>query len=343
MLDSGAFSAWRKQEPIAIDGYIEFIKECKPLLWQYVALDCIPGGRGRPRTIADVDAAAAQSFRNLQIMRDAGLGRALGVFHQGERIAWLERMLADGHDYVGVSTAKNYPRPKQQAWLDIVFSVLTDGDGRPLARVHGFGSVHYDWLQRYPFASVDSAGWVKGAVFGKTYVPRYRDSVPDYLGDEPDLVTISGRYQKSRYAQRRQLANPTYYSPQRVEDICHFITHECGLTLEQVRSEPSARAQVMATYYERMRAALPTPIRFQHKVPLRGEEVRVARRLQATRSAIELPPLTFVFATQKDQQWIRALAAAGARHHLLSYWHLKERPGVLASYLGLEDAGPPCR
>jgi hypothetical protein len=338
MLDSGAFSSWTKQEPIAIEDYIAFVREVERYLWQYVGLDVIPGARGRPRTFADVEASAAASFRNLRTMQDAGL-RPLPTFHQGEDIKWLERMLADRQDYVGVSTAKNYRRAQQQAWLDIVFSVLTDGDGRPLVRVHGFGSVHFDWLQRYPFYSVDSAGWLKGAFNGKVYVPPYRDGAPDYLG-QPELVTVSGRYQKGRYNQSRQLSNPTRYGPQALADIGDFFVHECGLTLEQVRSEYWARAQVMAHYYQGVKAALPTPIRFYHKVALRADELGVAKRLQTTRTAIEVLELTFVFATQNERPWIEALAAVGARHHLLSFAKMR-KPDVLAAYVKLEKGRRP--
>ena len=88
----------------------------------------------------------------------------------------------------------------------------------------------------------------------------------------------------------------------------------------------------MAIYYQAVRAALPTPIRFYQKVALRGDELRVARRLQATRSAIEVPELTFVFATNPEPHLRRALTSAGAWHHLLSYAQLKNRPDLLAAY-----------
>src|SRR5262249_42712926 len=160
------------------------------------------------------EAAAAASHQNLRTMQDAGL-RPLPTFHQGEDIKWLERMLADGHDVIGISSAKNYRRATQQQWLDLVFSVLTDDEGLPLAKVHGFGCGHVDWLLRYPFFSVDSAGWLKGAVHGKVYVPPYRDGQPDYLA-LPELVTLTGRFHQSSHGQRRQLANPTRYGPQAV-------------------------------------------------------------------------------------------------------------------------------
>jgi hypothetical protein len=328
-LDSGAFGSWTRQEPIRIEDYIPFVHECAPYLHSYINLDCIPSKKGRPRTFSDVEVAAETSFRNLQTMRAAGL-QPMAVFHQGERIEWLQKMLADGTDIIGISTAKNYRRLPQQQWLDIVFSVLTDDEGRPLVRIHGLGIGHYDWLQRYPFYSTDSSGWVIAAVNGKCYVPPYRHGVPNYLG-QPELVTLSGRYQKGRYNQSRQLANPTRFGPHALADIEHFVTEICGLTMELVRSEHWARAQMNGCYYQGVKAALPTPIRFYHKVALRSDELRLAKRLQATRSAFEVPALEFIFATQKDWQWRRALRAVGAQHHLLSFANVR-RPDVLAAY-----------
>jgi hypothetical protein len=50
-------------------------------------------------------------------MKDAGL-KPLPVFHHGEHFSWLERMLADGESYIGISTAKNLPDLVQRRWLD---------------------------------------------------------------------------------------------------------------------------------------------------------------------------------------------------------------------------------
>jgi hypothetical protein len=329
MLDSGAFGAWGKEQTIAITDYIKFVRDVEPYVHTYVNLDVIPGARGRPRTFADIDASAAASYRNLQLMKDAGL-RPIPVFHQGEDFRWLEKMLRDGENYIGISTAKNQRPLVQQEWLDIFFATVTDELGRPLIKVHGFGSAHVDWLQRYPFYSVDSSGWIKAAINGKVYVPPYVDGAPDYLG-QPEMVTITSKFRKSKYAQTRQLTNPTYYGPEAVAAFRHFIEHECNLTVEQVRSEHWARAQALALYYERVRAALPDRVCFHPRILLRPDERRVAQLLKFSRSAIKLPPLQFVFATQNQKPWCQVLLAVGARYHLLSYWKLK-KPEVLAAY-----------
>jgi len=90
MLDSGAYSAWNRDETIDIDEYIAFIKKHRKLVDTYVNLDVIPGKYGRPRTQQEVEASAKLSYENLQYMKSKGLS-PIPVFHQGERFHWLER------------------------------------------------------------------------------------------------------------------------------------------------------------------------------------------------------------------------------------------------------------
>src|SRR5580692_1929900 len=84
MLDSGAFSAWKRGISINLAEYIAYIKKHEHLLASYVCLDQIPGKPGVKRTQAEVDDAAAQSYKNQQTMKKAGL-TPIPVFHQGER------------------------------------------------------------------------------------------------------------------------------------------------------------------------------------------------------------------------------------------------------------------
>jgi hypothetical protein len=330
MLDSGAYSAWTHGKTINLRDYIKFIREVEPCLRTYVNLDMIPGSLGRSRTWEDAEGSAAKSYRNWQMMKDAGL-KPLPVFHQGEDFRWLEKMLKDGEDYIGISTAKNQRRSVQQQWLDIFFATVTDELGRPLIKVHGFGSAHVDWLRRYPFYSVDTAGWLKAAAYGKLYVPPYVDGAPDYWG-LPELVSVTSNFKKSKYGRRRQLSNPSYYGPRYLEAALHFIEHEAGLDFEHVRSSSAARAQAMAVYYQRVRATI-ADIRFQPLSSLRPHELRIRKLLRSSRQPINLPPLQFVFATGNQKPWRDALRAANADYHLLSYWKIGNRPQVLEAYV----------
>jgi hypothetical protein len=123
-LDSGAFSDWGKGETIKIEDYIKFVHDVKDYCWAYANLDVIPGSPKGVRTVEQVQRSAEQSYRNLQIMKDAGLS-PLPVFHHMESYSWLEKMIKDGEDYIGISTAKNMVNLVQNRWLDEFFSVVT--------------------------------------------------------------------------------------------------------------------------------------------------------------------------------------------------------------------------
>jgi hypothetical protein len=350
MLDCGAFSAWRRGEVIDLPAYIEFVKSYEHLLDCYVALDVIPGSLGRapgslkrPRTLAEIKVSGAQSYANLQAMKEAGLRRAIPTFHQGEELCWLERMLRDGESYIGISPAKNMPWYIQQPWLDRIFAIVTDRAGNALVKIHGFGIASVDFLKRYPFFSCDTAGWCSAAAKGKIYAPSYANGSPSYLC-RPTLVTISQESEqkppKHKYNRDRQF---TKLTPEAQTNVAHFIVTKAERTLAEVKRSPEARAQAFAAYYQALIAALPDNIRFAQPKSLHATEREVWEWLMAARQPIKLSRPKLYFSTQNDKQWIRALAAVGARDHLLSFAYLKERPGVLASYLGLEDAGPPCR
>jgi hypothetical protein len=338
MLDSGAFSAWTQGETIAREAYIEFVKSCEHFLDCYVALDVIPGSLGRApgslkrrRTLEEVKASGSQSYANLQAMKDAGL-RPIPVFHQGEEIAWLEKMLHDGEQYLGVSPAKNMPWYVQQEWLDRIFAIVTDRAGNPLVKIHGFGIANVSSLLRYPFASVDTAGWSRASGFGKIYAPSYSNGSPNYLC-RPTLVTVSEESEKKlpkhKYNRDRQLAKLT---PEEQTNIEHFIA-TAGLTLDEVKRISAARARAMAFYYQQLIAALPDNIRFLQPKSLRASEWKIWEELMAARKPIKLPRPKLYFATNYDQHFCDLLLTINATRHLLSYWQLKNRPDALAAYV----------
>jgi hypothetical protein len=168
-----------------------------------------------------------------------------------------------------------------------------------LIRVHGFGAAHVRLLRRYPFYSVDSAGWLQAGAYGKIYVPPYRDGKPDWLGD-PEMTTVSGRALQSRYAQERAFEALDARGQGQV--VHCFLEREVGINLDVARNSWRHRQSALATYYVGMSAAI--------------------------------KDLTFYFSSTYDAHARQILLAAGARHHLLSYWRLRNRrPEVLMDYV----------
>jgi hypothetical protein len=143
-MDSGGYSAFSCGAEIDIDLYCKVIKQYEKKLIVYAQLDVI----GDPE----------KTRENLEYMESKGLS-PLPVFHYGSDFDIL-RELAQKYDYIAlgglVPYSKRKPRLKQH--LDTCFAIIQDQ-----CRVHGFGMTGMEILQRYPWYSVDSTGWLGGS------------------------------------------------------------------------------------------------------------------------------------------------------------------------------------
>ena len=192
MLDSGAYSAWNKGVEIDIDKYIAYIKRYEHVIGAYVNLDVIPGSpEGDEPTAQEADAAAQASWDNLKYMESKGL-HPVPVFHYGEPFKWLRKMLDEGYEFVGLGgIADTRHASKRLTWLDFAFTILTDGQGWPLVKVHGFALTSTEVLVRYPWFSCDSASWMLLAGYGKVVVPYFHPGgIADYT-KAPRYIHVS--------------------------------------------------------------------------------------------------------------------------------------------------------
>lgn len=154
ILDSGAYSAWRLGKPINIDGYCDYLLANLDWIGHYVNLDVINPG--------SPEEAARASFENLKHMRKRGLD-PVPVYHVGEDISWLFRMLDLGCKYIGLSASSLVSRNKVDDWYAMAWSHLVDSDGRPTVRAHAFGEGRYTSLRQFPWYSADSTSWIYGS------------------------------------------------------------------------------------------------------------------------------------------------------------------------------------
>lgn len=177
-LDSGAYSAWTQNIKIDIKDYIEFIKKYKDHLEVYAVLDSI----GDPKA----------TFANQMLMERAGL-TPLPCFHYGEDVKWLQKYLDRGHDYIALGGMVPIPNKELYQWLDFLFTdLLTNADGIPKVKVHGFGMTSFDLMLRYPWYSVDSTSWIITGRNGGVFVPFMKDGKYIY-NKPPNKVTVSNR------------------------------------------------------------------------------------------------------------------------------------------------------
>lgn len=319
MLDSGVFSAWNVGAELSIRDYIKFIDDNADLFDTYVNMDKIPGRQGTTRTQAQAHEAARVSLDNLHIMKKAGL-RPIPVFHQLESLDWLHRMLDEGEEYIGISVNKNLPQHSHTPWLDLVFTHLTDKNGNPLIRTHGFGITSVPMLLRYPWFSCDSTTWTLNAGFGQLWAPKYTNGEPDYTMAPTQFVA-------SDFIRHGGIVNRT--------DKCDFV-HEDeklieygilldyamrhGFSMSDIRYIPLARYKLFLSFFKELSA----------NNPLKPFPNRVG-------SFLTSPPdiktkskpwkhIKLVQVTSYDRKWSHILTEMDWRDRLLSYYDLRERP-----------------
>lgn len=177
-LDSGAFSALTQKTQVNIHEYISFIKDNEDVLEIYANLDVI----GNPEA----------TWENQRKMEGEGL-KPLPIIHYGTDIVWLQRYIRKGYDYIGLGGMVPVSTVKLHYWLDRLFStVLSDTNGMPIIKVHGFGLTTFSLLLSFPWYSVDSTSWVITGRLGTIFVPRRIKGIWDYT-KEPLRVSISTR------------------------------------------------------------------------------------------------------------------------------------------------------
>lgn len=194
ILDSGAFSAWTKQIAINLDDYIQFCLSNLFCLDYIVNLDVIPGRFGQKNIPPDErERSAFSGWRNYRYMLSKGIpvDKLIHVFHQGEDFKWLIRMVKE-ISYIGLSPANDRTTSEKMQWLDECMNYVTDKQGLPLVKFHGFAVTSLRLMLRYPWYSVDSTSWVMHSRMGSVLVPRYRNGKWIY-NEDSWKVSVSTR------------------------------------------------------------------------------------------------------------------------------------------------------
>ena len=155
-VDSGAYSAIRSGKPVNLAEYCAYLHENEEWIHTYAALDVLTPG-------APEDGAKL-SWENYRYMRKQGL-HPMPVYHYGEDISWLYRMLDDGCDYIALGgTAILGNKVAASAWYSNAWSHLVNAKGEPVVKVHGFGEGNMSIVRRFPWHSVDSSTWIVAAL-----------------------------------------------------------------------------------------------------------------------------------------------------------------------------------
>lgn len=314
MLDSGAFSAWNVDDVIDINDYMQFIHDNEDHIHTYVSLDVLASGAEKQRTAQAVEEAASASYKNLTIMQKEGL-KPLPVFHQGERLYWLEKMLGEGIDYIGISTRKDLWPAAQMKWLDTVFSVITDNEGRPLVKTHGFGITRPPFLFRFPWHTVDSTTWTLTPGYGSVLVPSYVNGEFDYT-TYPTRIIMSGWTHRTASADKMQFQGLRDFHQ---EVVRNYLENEIGINVTEARHSPIHRHKAVMKYYLKMMEKLKN-IHFNKKF----------KRASLTSFKLDRKPpkewkTTIVFVTNYNRELSQLMNELGMRNRLLNYYDLRDK------------------
>jgi len=166
MLDSGAVSVLSGKAKVDLVSYCKFLKSIPkelPVENLVIGFDVI----GDPE----------KSFSNFMRMKhDFGIENFIPVFHYKTPLKYLERLLKEGWDYIGLGgTASKVGRKRLSyddfiEWWDSVFFTTNNGKQvlrYPDVKFHGFAVTSDRAINMFPWESVDSTAWVKNAAYGK--------------------------------------------------------------------------------------------------------------------------------------------------------------------------------
>ncbi|UNA00821.1 queuine tRNA-ribosyltransferase [Edwardsiella phage vB_EpM_ZHS] len=236
-LDSGAYSAWSRGTAIDLDEYCAFIKANIEHIEVYACLDVIPGTPGKAATELQRQQAAEATWKNYLYMKAEGLD-PLPVYHYGEDFAFLQRMLDYGCDYIGIGGLVGIPGVMRKHWLDRLFKRITDADGKPLVKTHGFGMTSVSLIFRYPWHSVDSTSWIQATANGGILLPAMRDG--EFVFDAtPMTVAVSNQ------------KGTTQLSPAMRAILDKWLA-QCGKTYAEVGEHYYHRAVCNVTFFKKV-------------------------------------------------------------------------------------------
>lgn len=137
LLDSGAYSAWKKGKEIDIYKYIEYIK--KNNISMYFNLD----------VVGDIE----KTNENQKIMEKHGLS-PIPVFHYGSDFKQLKYLVDSGYTYIGLGGTVGKSTDKKIEFFDKCFELY------PHINFHGLGVTSKKLIDMYNWFSVDSTTWL---------------------------------------------------------------------------------------------------------------------------------------------------------------------------------------
>lgn len=325
MVDSGAFSAWKKKETLSVKKYSRFLDKHADCFDSAINLDVIPGGIGRGLPSgSEVEASAAAGWKNLLRLRKDG-HNVVPVYHLGERRYWLEKMIGEGFTYIGLSPTTKRDQRSKQAFMDKMFGYLCGVRGYPEIRVHGFAMTSLPLMFRYPWYSVDSVTWMLVPSYGAIMVPQVgADGKYDY-SQAPNIVKVSRR-------KRNGVTNSTWaqhidqMGPHTKKCVLRYLESE-GLELGKLHDSPWERMRQVVRFFKRVEE-------FGSAKKFTGIEHGLVIPDKRKGSRTAPPPLRIIYSLCLGWQHSDILADEKVRNRLLTYyWFIDKQPIDIHRYV----------
>lgn len=234
-LDSGAFSAFTQGIEIDVDGYAEYIKRNQDIIEVASVLD----GIGDP----------VLTKANQKRLEDQGV-EVLPCFHYNEPWEYLEYYV-ENYDYITLGGMVPISTRNLYVWLDQCWAhFLTDEQGWPRIKVHGFGLTVLPLMLRYPWFSVDSTSWILSSRFGLIFFPT--DSNPVYK------LAISEHSPKTKdqFAHFNTLSDPE-------KELVEERIRNAGFDPEELRTQYWIRDHWNIEYFRSLCEREPFPFKLE--------------------------------------------------------------------------------
>lgn len=235
-LDSGAYSIHTGKATADIDEYIEYANSIDEHCWAIAELDTIPGKFQQPKSVEDYAESAEKSWEAFLYMypKMKSPEKLMAVFHYGEDIRYLEKMLAwrsdDGKqlDKLCLSPANDSGQNIKDAWLKNMYHIISKSCN-PNIKTHLLGMTALNSLAKVPCYSADSVSHRLQAAYNKVYTRKW------------GVISISDRSRTSR-----SKSNMNFLEICDAATLKEFtdLIHHYGFTIDQLKNEPSARVAV---------------------------------------------------------------------------------------------------
>src|SRR5271157_1486274 len=207
MLDSGAFTEWRKGLKIDIEKYAAFVHQNRRLF------------RGGIFNL-DVIGSDRDSYENWLELKRLGV-ETIPVHHFGDDDAYLKKYL-DNADYIGLGGMAKISTNARISAMDYLWQNFLLLGSMPRCRIHGLGVTDTPIVVRYPWYSVDSTRAIAAAAFGSILIPVFSKGALSF----EDLTRISVSDQTREFSNFYQL-------PGRSRTVLCDLISECGFTVNR--------------------------------------------------------------------------------------------------------------